>query len=189
VPLFPLGNISSGLAMVYGFLACVWLALAWRSPEDGLFVTAGPLLAPVQALGLLPLAAQGVRSLPRRALQVAAAVLLAALVAGLRHASLPLTGATPPKGLGITGSGDPSAVAFALYRALVDRPQLLLEALVLAAVSVAMPFARARGLWGIAGLGAAMIALTLLPAPGVAAAPLVVAAWSTCVILALRSRS
>jgi hypothetical protein len=189
VPVFPLGNISSGLAVVYGILACVWLALAWRSPEDSLFVTAGPLLAPIQALGLLPLAAQGVRSLPRRAVQVAVAVLIAAIVAGLRHASLPFTGAAPPRGLGIPGSGDPLAVAYALWRALADRPQLLLEALVLAAVSVAMPFARARGPWGIAGLGAAMIALTILPAPAVAATPLVLAAWSTCVILALRARS
>jgi hypothetical protein len=189
VPLFPLGNISSGLAIVYGFLACIWLALAWRSPEDGLFVTAGPLLAPIQALGLLPLAAQGVRSLPRRAAQVAVAVLLAAIVAGLRHASLPFTGAAPPKGLGIAGSQDPLAVAYALGRAAFDRPQLLVEALVLAAAAVAMPFARARGPWGIAGLGAVMIALTLLPAPTVAAAPLVVAAWATCIVLALRARS
>jgi len=81
------------------------------------------------------------------------------------------------------------AVAYALGRAAFDRPQLLLEALVLAAAAVAMPFARTRGPWGIAGLGAAMIALTLLPAPSVAAAPLVVAAWATCIVLALRARS
>src|SRR6266536_2786521 len=49
----------------------------------------------------LRLAAQGVRSLPRRALQVGGAVLLAALVAGLRHTPLPFTSAAPPKGLGI----------------------------------------------------------------------------------------
>jgi hypothetical protein len=188
VPVFPLGNISSGLAILYGVLACAWLALAWRSPNDGLFLAAGPLLGPIQALGLLPLAAQGVRSLPRRAIQVAAAVLLAAIVAGLRHASLPFTGAASPKGLGITGSQDPFAVAVALWRALADRPQLSLEALVLAAAAVAMPFARARGLWGIAGLGAAVIVLTLLPAPGAAAAPLVTAVWVTCTILALRAR-
>ena len=152
-------------------------------------MTAGPLLAPIQALGLLPLAAQGVRSLPRRAVQVAVAVLLAAIVAGLRHASLPFTGAAPPKGLGIAGSQEPLAVAYALGRAAFDRPQLLLEALVLAAAAVAMPFARARGPWGVAGLGAAMIALTVLPAPTVAAAPLVVAAWATCIVLALWARS
>jgi hypothetical protein len=33
-----------------------------------------------------------------------------------------------------------------------------------------------------------MIALTILPAPSVAAAPLVAAAWVTCIVLALRDR-
>jgi hypothetical protein len=114
VPVFPLGNISSGLAILYAAAACAWLALSWRAPREGLFLACGPLLAPIAALGLLPLAAQGVRSIPRRALQVGGAVLLAALVAGLRHAPLPFTGAVPPKGLGIAGSQDPFAVAVAL---------------------------------------------------------------------------
>ena len=189
VPLFPLGNISSGLALVYAAVACAWLALSWRSPRDGLFLALGPLLAPIAALGLLPLAAQSVRSLPRRAVQVAAAVVLAALVAGLRHTPLPFTGAAPPKGLGIAGSEDPFAVATALWRALFDHPTLLLEAVALAAAAVVLPFARERGLWAIAGLGAGLIALTLLPAPAVAATPLVLAAWATCTVLAVKTRS
>ena len=189
VPVFPLGNISSGLALAYGALACAWLALSWRSPRDGLFLVLGPLLAPASALGLLPLAGQGVRSLPRRALQVGAAVLLAAIVAGLRHAPLPFTGAAPPKGLGIAGSEDPLAVGAAFWQALLAHPVLLVEAAVLAAAAAALPFARERGPWGIAALGAGLIALTLLPAPAVAAAPIVVAAWATCSVLALKTRS
>jgi Protein kinase domain len=189
VPVLPLGNISSGLALVYAAIACAWLALSWRSPRDGLFLALGPLLAPIAALGFLPLAAQGVRSIPRRALQVAAAVVLAGLVAGLRHAPLPFTGTAPPKGLGIAGSEDPFAVATALWRALLDHPALLLEAVALAAAAVVLPFARERGLWAIAGLGAGLIAVTLLPAPAVAAAPLVLAAWTTCTVLALKGRS
>jgi hypothetical protein len=188
VPVLPLGNISSGLAILYAAAACVWLALSWRAPREGLFLAYGPLLAPIAALGLLPLAAQGVRSLPRRALQVGGAVLLAALVAGLRHTPLPFTSAEAPKGLGIAGSEDPFAVAVALWRALTARPWLLLEAFALAAAAVALPFARERGLWGIAGLGAGLIAVTLLPAPSVAAVPLVLAAWSTCTVLALKAR-
>jgi hypothetical protein len=189
VPILPLGNVSSGLALVYAVVACSWLALSWRAPRQGLFLALGPLLAPVLALGFLPLAAQAIGSRTRRALQVAAAVLLAALVAGLRHASLPFTGATPPKGLGIAGSNDAFAVAEALARALQAHPALLLEAAILAAAAVAIPFARERGLWGIAGLGAGLIALALLPEPAVAAAPLVVAAWATCTVLALKARS
>ena len=188
VPVLPLGNISSGLAILYAGAACVWLALSWRSPREGLFLACGPLLAPISALGLLPLAAQGVRSLPRRALQVGGAVLLAALVAGLRHTPLPFTSAEAPKGLGIAGSEDPFAVAVALWRALTARPWLLLEALALATAAIALPFARERGLWGIAALGAGLIAVTLLPAPSVAAVPLVLAAWSTCTVLALKAR-
>jgi len=61
------------------------------------------------------------------------------------------------------------------------------EALALAAAAVALPFARERGPWGIAALGAGLIAVTILPAPSVAAAPLVVAAWATCTVLALKA--
>ncbi|MDP9232472.1 MAG: serine/threonine protein kinase [Actinomycetota bacterium] len=188
VPVLPLGNVSSGLAIVYAALACCWLALSWRAPREGLFLALGPLLAPVLALGLLPLAAQAVRSRPRRAIQVGAAVLLAAIVAGFRHAPLPFTGAAPPKGLGITGSDDPLAVAVALWHGLLAHPVFLLEALALAVAAVLLPLARERGLWAIAGLGAGLIAVTLLPAPTVAAAPFVLAAWATCTVLALIPR-
>ncbi|HKG44595.1 MAG TPA: serine/threonine-protein kinase [Gaiellaceae bacterium] len=189
VPVLPLGNISSGLAFAYAALAAGWLALSWRSPRQGLFLALGPLLAPLLALGLLPLAAQAIGNRVRRAIQVAAAVLLAAVVAGLRQAPLPFTGDTPPQGLGVAGSGDPLAVASALVRALAAHPALLVEALVFAAAAVALPHARERGLWGIAGLGAGLIACAVLPVPAVAAAPLVVAGWSTCIILALQARS
>ena len=188
VPVLPLGNISSGLALFYAAIACAWLALSWRAPRDGLFLALGPLLAPVLALGLLPLASQGVRSLPRRALQVAAAVLLAAIVAGFRHAPLPLTGGAAPTSLGIAGSQDPLVVAHVLWHTLVSHPALLLEAVVLAAAAAAMPFVAKRGLWWIAGLGAALIAGALLPAPSVAAVPLILGAWATCIVLALRPR-
>ena len=188
VPVLPLGNISSGLALFYGAVACAWLALSWSAPRDGLFLAFGPLLAPVFALGLLPLAAQGIRSMPRRALQVAAAVMLAAIVAGLRHAPLPFTGGAPPAGLGIAGSQDPLAVARALWHALLSHPALLLEALVLATAAVAIPFVARRGLWWITGLGAALMATALLPEPAVAAVPLVLTTWATCIVLALRER-
>jgi eukaryotic-like serine/threonine-protein kinase len=188
VPILPLGNVSSGLAVVYAAVACAWLALSWRTPREGLFLALGPLLAPVLALGLLPLAAQRLGGHGRRAVQVAMAVLLAAIVAGFRHAPLPFTGAAPPKGLGIAGSDDPFAVATALWDALLAHPALLLEALAIAAAAVVLPFARERGLWGIAGLGAGLMAVTLLPEPTVAAAPLVLAAWATCAVLALTPR-
>ena len=152
VPVLPLGNVSSGLALVYTALACAWLALCWRSPREGLFLAVGPLFAPLLALGFLPLASQAVRSRPRRALQVGAAVLLAAVVAGLRQAPLPFTGAAPPRGLGITGSDDPFAVAVALWRSLLDHPALLFEALALAAAAIVLPHGLRHGSLGHASL-------------------------------------
>jgi len=58
--------------------------------------------------------------------------------------------------------------------------------IVLAAVAVLLPLARARGLWAIAGLGAAFLVAALLLAPGVAVAPLVVVVWATCLAVAVR---
>src|SRR5207245_105397 len=69
VAFFPLANISLGLAIVYAALAAAWIALSWRDARAGLLLAVGPLLAPVAALALLPLAAPLARGRMRRALQ------------------------------------------------------------------------------------------------------------------------
>jgi len=185
VPVFPLANLSLGLAILYVALAVGWLALSWHDARSGLFLALGPLLAPLAALGALPLLAQWVHGRGRRAAQVAAAVLLAGLVAGLRHAPLPLTGGRPPLGLGIVGSERPAAVAQALGEALQAHPALPVEALLLALAAAAIPLVRRKGPWPIAGFGAATMGATLLAAPAVAALPIVLAVWGTCAVLAL----
>ena len=185
VPVLPLGNIALGLAVVYGCLAAALLVAMWREPERGLIFSLGGLLAPISALGLFPLAALSVRSPGRRALQAVAAVLVAGVVAGIRGVPLPFDGAAPPD-LGIAASGDPFGVVSALWAALVARPALAVETLVLAGVAALLPLARSRGVWGIAALGAAFLVGGLLLAPGVAVAPLVVAVWATCLAVAVR---
>jgi hypothetical protein len=112
---------------------------------------------------------------------------VAAIAAGLRHVPLPLLGTPAPLGVGVAGSTDPLAVAGSLARAASAHPGLLLEAVAFAAVAAAIPFARAHGRWGAAALGGAMLALTVLLVPSVAAAPLVAAAWITAAAVALRS--
>jgi hypothetical protein len=186
VPVLPLGNVSLGLAVLYTLVAAAWVVLSWREPRGGLLFAIGPLLAPFGAFGLVPLAASGLRAGPRRAAQAAAAVLVAGLVAGIRGVSLPFTGALPPLGLGVAGSNDPLDVAGTLARAAAAHPALPVEACVFAALALALPFARARGRWGAAWAGGAMIALSLLAVPAAAAAPLVAAAWVTAVVVALR---
>jgi Protein kinase domain len=186
VPILPLGNIALGLALLYVLVALAVIAVFWREPESGFLFALGPLLAPLSALGFLPLAAQWTRSAPRRVAQVVAAVLCAGVVAGIRGAPLPFDGAAPPRDLGLAASDDPFDVASALWSTMTAHPALVVEALVLAAAAALLPFARSRGLWGIACLGAALLAATLLPVTSVAAIPLIVAVWATCGFLTLR---
>jgi Protein kinase domain len=187
VPILPLGNASLGLAIAYAALAAAWLALSWREPRSALLFVLGPLLAPSSALGLLPLAASGVRSPVRRAAQVAAGILVAAVATGLRHGALPFAGGPSPLGIGVAGAGDPFDVVGSVARAAGAHPALLVEAAVLAVVAAALPYARARGRWGAAAVGAAMVVLTVPAVPTAAIAPLVVAAWLTAGVLAARA--
>jgi serine/threonine-protein kinase len=184
-PVLPLGNFSLGLALLYALVAVAWLACAWREPRMGLAFAAGPLLAPLGALGLMPLAAAPARSPALRAALTALGVLAAALVAALHGRSLPLTGESPPADLGLAGTEDPLAVAGVLRDALAAYPGILLAAAALAAAAAVMPLARRHGPWGVAALGSVLLAVTLLPSPAVAALPLVTATWLTCAFLAL----
>jgi hypothetical protein len=185
VAFFPLANISLGLGIVYAALAGGWAALNWKDARAGLLLATGPLLAPLAALTLIPVVAQVARGRARRAVQAAAAVLIAALVAGLRRAPLPLDGSTPPLGLGVAGSNRPTAVADALWEQLASHPVLVTEALVLALAAAGLPLVRRRGPWPAAAFGAGLLAATALLAPAAAVLPLVLAAWLTATALAL----
>jgi hypothetical protein len=189
VAFFPLANISLGLAIVYAAVAACWFALSWRDARAGLLLAVGPLLAPLAALALLPLAAQFARGRARRAAQAGCALLLAAAVAGLRHSSLPFDGSPPPLGLGITGSARPAAVAHALWAQLAAHPALVGEALVLGAAAALLSRVRRRGPWPAAIFGAALLAATALLAPAAAILPLIAAAWLTATVLAFEPQT
>jgi len=184
VSFFPLWNISLGLALLFGALGIAWTALTWRDPRGNLALVAGPLLGPIGALALLPLAAQLARGPARRAVQAASGALLAVLVAGLRGQTLPYDGAVPPLGLGIDGSGRPTAVAWALAREFGAHPVVIGQAAVVAAAAVAIPYLRGRGPWPCALAGSALIVATGLGAPSAPFMPLVAAAWVTAAFLA-----
>jgi protein kinase-like protein len=187
VPVLPLGNVSLGLAAVYAVLAAAWLALSWRTPRSGLLFVLGPVLAPLAALGLLPLALSGLRSAPRRAAQALIAVLAAVLVAGLRGAPLPFTGEPAPLGVGVGGATDPVAVAGSLVRAATAHPALVAEAVAFAVLAAVLPLARRHGRWGAAAAGAALLLLTVPVVPSAAILPLAAAAWLTAALLAARA--
>jgi hypothetical protein len=188
IPILPLGNVSAGLAVAYAFAAVAWLVLCWREPQWGLLFALGPALVPIAALGLVPLATMPVRAGARRAAIAGIAVLAALVAAGLRHASLPLVDGAAPVGAGVAGSDDPLDVVGSLARVLAAHPALLGEAAALAFVAFALPLAQHRGRWGAAGVGAAMLVLTVLCVPGAHAIPLACAAWATAAAVAVRAQ-
>ena len=183
--ILPLGNVSLGLAIVYTVVAAVWAVLYWRDTRSGLLFAAGPLLAPLGGLALLPLVAQGAHGRVRRAAQAGAAVLVTAVVAGIRHTALPFVDEKAPLGLGVDGSRNAGAVAFALLRQLADHPALVAETIVLAVAAVVLPEFRGRGPWRAVLFAGGLLAGTALVAPSAGLFSLVAAAWLTAGVLAL----
>jgi hypothetical protein len=100
---------------------------------------------------------------------------------------LPLDGSAPPLGLGIAGSTRPTAVAHTLVHQLTSHPTLLVEAIVLAAAAVALPYVRGRGPWAAAVYGGALLAGSVLAAPNAAALPLIMTAWLTAGLVAAKT--
>jgi Protein kinase domain len=188
-PVLPLGNVSFGLAVAYAVVAAGWLVLCWREPRAALLAALGPLLGPVAALGLLPLAAWPLRSPLRRGLQVAAGVVLAAVAAGLAARPLPFTGALPPLGLGVAGATGAADVAGSLLHALAAQPALLTEAAVLGLAAAFLPRACALGRWGATALAAGLLVGTVLLVPHAHVLPLTLTAWLTWLALVLVHRA
>src|SRR5829696_780995 len=184
VPIFPLGNLSLGLGLLYGAAAAVWFVLHLREPRAAFAFVLGPMLAPLSLLGFLPLLVQPVRSVWRRALHAATAVLTAALMAGLTDQPLPFASGRI-ESLGLAEERSPLDAFAALRHALTAHPAVALEALAHAAAAAVLPFARRKGLWGLAVYGAGAIAATVLAAPHANPLPAVLTAWATCIGLAL----
>jgi len=184
-PVFPLGNVAQAAAVVYGVLALGWLAVTWRDPRAGLAFCAGPLLAPLGLLALLPLCVQPARGWWRRGLHAGAGVLTAAAVAGLAGRELPLTG-TVVGDLGVAGSERPTDVLHALGTVLQGSEALATTALALGIVAAALPRATSRGLPGIAALGALQLVLVLAWAPAIPWVGFVFGTWLLCGLLAAR---
>jgi Protein kinase domain len=179
VAVLPLGNVSLALAIAYSLAVLGWIVATWRRPSEGLIASIGPILAPLGATALLPLVLQPVRSAVWRGVHTGVAVLLAGIVAGLAGRPLPLSSREAPP-LGLAGSEDVGAVTTALVRGLAARPELPATALTLGLLAALLPYAAARGLWPLAGLAAASLAVLLLPFGAVSALPVVVGIWLCC---------
>ncbi len=184
VPVLPLGNVSMGLALAYSALALAVLVLMWGEPRGGLLIAVAPLLSPLAAVALLPIALLRVRNPVRRAAAAAVGVLTVVAVAGLGDGDLPFAPAGAPTTLRLDETESPRQAATVVAHALTARPAILAEASILAAAAVALPYALRRGYWALAGYGAGLIALSLLPAAGLAPVPAVLAASLGTAVLA-----
>ena len=182
-PVFPLGNYAQGAAVLYSAFSVAWLALFWREARLGLLFIVGPLFAAFGALALVPLAMQPIHGALRRGAQTAVAVLSAGLVATLAGDSLPV-GGDHSASLGISPSDSAQSIAFALSSALARDPLLPAAALVAAFAAALLPWARRRARYGVAIVGAALVACAIAAGAGIAAALLLIAVWSTAAVLA-----
>jgi hypothetical protein len=187
VPVLPLGNVSAGAAILYAVGAAAWLALFWGAPRDALLFVAGPLLAPLGALVLLPLALERIRGLARRAAAAAVGVFTATLTAGLANLPLPFSSGPPPGGLSFADDSTAGAAAATALDALTAQPAVLRAAAVLAGVAALLPLARRQGTLAAAGLCAAELVCLLLPPAGLAVLPVVAGVWLTFGALTLRA--
>lgn len=175
-PVFPLGNIAEGAAVLYGVFALAMLLLAWRDARWGLLFLAGPLLASVGLLALAPLAMQAARGALRRAAYGATAVLAAAFAAGLADDELPAAQATAgPFEVGPLASAQEIAVA--LWDVLARHPAVLGAAVAVGAASALIPWARRTSPNGFALVGFAMLAGGVVTGASIASTLGVVAVW------------
>ncbi len=186
VPVFPLGNISFGLAVLYAAAAAGWFLVSWGDARWGLLFCSGMVLGPLGLLGLAPLVALQARGFARRALQAGAMVIFAGAFAAIRAVPVPFAGESPA--LGIAGSEHPLAVLQAIWQWLLGMPALGLEALILAAAAALIPLAARGSDLTIAMFAGAVLASTLVAAPTSNALPLVLSGWAIYFALTVISR-
>lgn len=187
-PVFPLGNYAESAAVLYGAFALGWLALCWRDARWGLLYLTGPLLAPLGLLALVPLAVLPARGALRRGAQAALAILAAVLAAGVSGDELPITGGSP-RPLGISPLDSAGAAAQAVWHALTLQPAVLVGAAIAATVAAALPMVRRRSRYGVAMVGAALVAASIAAGAGIAASLVAVIVWAIAATMAARTRS
>jgi eukaryotic-like serine/threonine-protein kinase len=184
---FPLGNLSQGAAVLYGIFAISWLVLSWRDARSGLLFVAGPLLAPVGLLALVPLVVQPARGVVRRGAQAALAVLAAMVVAGIAGEALPLTG-EPAAPLGLTPLDSAREIGSALVHALLLEPAILASALVAAAAAGILAPARRCWRYGVLAVGTALLAAAVATGAGVLSVLAIALVWAFAGALAAGTR-
>jgi hypothetical protein len=176
-PVFPLGNVSSSAATLYGIFAVGWLVLNWRDARHGLLFVSGPLLAAIGLLPLVPLVLQRAQGTVRRAAQGALAVLSAVLVAGVAGDRLPVAGG-PAGAVGIDPLTPLSDAGFGVWSWLAAHPATTVAAVLVAAATALVPWARRTSPFGVVAIGFALSAASVVAGASVASTLLVLLGWA-----------
>ena len=164
-PIFPLGNVAAAAAVLYGVFAAGWIVLNWRDARHGLWFLAGPLLAPMGLLALVPVVLSAIGSPVRRAAHGALAVLATALLTG--------TGTID------VGPLDPvGTTAISLWSWLGSETAVTATALLMAAAAAALPWARSRSRYGVAAVGFVVTAGSVLAGAAVVSTVVVLIVWA-----------
>ena len=185
-PIFPLGNLAEGAAVLYGAIALGVLALGWRDPRFALVFVSGPLLAPLGLLALVPLAVQPARGAVRHGVQAVLAVLAATVVAASAGDELPLTGA--PGELGIAPQDSARELGARLLESATADPTLFLGAATLGLAAAILPWARRRSRYGVLAVGTVLLAGAVATRTSIVAALLVALVWAFAAAVAAGAR-
>jgi eukaryotic-like serine/threonine-protein kinase len=175
-PVFPIGNVAASAAILYGGFAIAWIVLNWRDARHGLLFVAGPLLAAVGLLPLVPLVVQRAQGTVRRAAHGALAVLSAALLAGLAGESLPVTDRAASS-LDIDPLTPVLGATTEVWRWLAAHPVTFAAAALVAAASALLPFAR-RPTFGVAAIGFVLVGASVLAGASVASTMICASVWA-----------
>ena len=175
-PIFPLGNLAEGAAVLYGGIAVGVLVLGWRDPRFALVLASGPLLAPLGLLALVPLAVQPARGVVRRGTQAVLAVIAASLVAASAGDELPLTAA--PGRLDVAPQDSASEIGARFWESATADPALVLGAATLGLAAAILPWARRRSRYGVLAVGTVLLAAAVATRTSIVAVLLVALVWA-----------
>ncbi|HEX5028989.1 MAG TPA: serine/threonine-protein kinase [Gaiellaceae bacterium] len=175
-PVFPIGNVAEGAALLYAFFAIGWLVLSWRDARHGLLFVAGPLLATVGLLPIVPLVLQRAHGTWRRAAHGALAVLSTVLLAALAGRELPFTDAAV-KSLGVEPLTPVAGAASDVWVWLAAHPVTSVAALLVAAASALLPWARRFSQFGVGAVGFVLVAASVFAGASVPSTLLALLIW------------
>jgi eukaryotic-like serine/threonine-protein kinase len=175
-PVFPIGNVAASAAILYSAFALAWIALNWRDARHGLLFVAGPLLATVGLLPLVPLVLQRAQGTVRRAAHGALAVLSAALLAALAGERLPFTDRAAGS-LDIDPLTPVLGATTDVWQWLASHPVTFAAAALVAAASALLPLAR-RSTFGVAAVGFVLVGASVLAGATVASTIVGASVWA-----------